>query len=534
MKNGQRRNVWMSVMLCLLMVLGGFSIIGNVSGEGDELDIDDYLFLETGTREKPDDDNWDQGDFVAINMTKNGALSWFGVVYGTEENPNSIMIMCVYIRFLGAAEVYESNGEFIGRYPIPIATIFGQKLHVLFEYKDDGRFTTPLPGVYEENEEYAGNGVFDFKQRDEDPGLWAISDQHESVVKAINLTREWTRSQVVETSDPEDPTTKSWDFSLSAENIDYGIQNEKGEMILTDPDNSLEKLEFTFHISANVSDIDITGVPWYKVTVDSGNHKSIVETEFSHEKDYVGTSVMTDFKFDHLIEGWDFSDGDGIVLINHGFFANLIPEKVEEWLGEQFVDNIKGSGKAEFDALDPTQEDAEMAVVSDGTQNEDEDGDGIVDPKIVTKDRINFKDNWQNIGELTWVSDAQVDGEDAQVKYQVHGGQPFGEEDKDGNQITGFIIQGAYIYPAGSNIYHDPSLVAVALLFNVVDWAINLLPARIVGAQFLIALLAVVILTVLTVVKRRRVRGKSQIQSPPGEGPHNMIPPQPPMLPPGS
>jgi hypothetical protein len=92
MKNSQKKNVWMSVMLVVLMLFGTISFVGNVSGEVEELDIDDYLFLETGTREKPDDDNWDQGDFVAINMTKGGALSWFGVIYGTEENPNGILI----------------------------------------------------------------------------------------------------------------------------------------------------------------------------------------------------------------------------------------------------------------------------------------------------------------------------------------------------------------------------------------------------------------------------------------------------------
>jgi hypothetical protein len=537
MKKVQKKNVWLSVMLCVLMLFGTLGVTGNVAADEEELDIDEYLFLDTGTREKkPNGDNWDQGDFVAINMTKGGALSWFGVIYGTEEDPNGILIFCAYVRFLGAAEVYEANGNFVGRFPIPIVTVFGQKLFILLEYQDDGRFAnTPFPGMWEENSDYADNGVFDFVKREDNPGLWAISDQHETITKAVNLQRAWTRSEeVTEISNVEDPTTKSWEFSLWADDVEYGIENENGEQILTDPENTLEKLEFTFHITADVSEIDITGVPWYEVTVDSGNHKSIIDSKLMKTKDYVGTSVNTDFKFDHLIEGWDYSGGDGTVLINHGFFANLIPAKVEEWLDEEFMKKIKGGGKAVYDGLDPNQEDVESAVIStNATEDPDENGDGIVDAKVVEKDKINFTDNWQKIGELTWVSDVEVDGEDKNVTYQVHGGQPFNETDEEGNEIRGFIIQGGYVYPAGNTIFHDPAVVAIALLFDVVNWAVNLLPGHIVAGQFLIALIAVSLVAVL--VKTRKRKGKATPQTPypqemyPSQGPYQ----GPPMSPPG-
>ena len=515
------------------MLFSTVGVVGSVSGEDEDLDIDDYLFLETGTRDKkPTGDNWDIGDYVAINMTKNGALSWFGVIYGTEEDPNGILIFCVYVRFLGAAEVYEANGNFIGRFPIPIVTVFGQKLFVLFEYKDDGRFTTAIPNYFEDKPEYADNGVFDFVAREDNPGIWAISDQHESVTKAVNLQRAWERSDVIETSNPEDATTKSWDFSIFAEDIEYGIENENGDLILSDPENQLEKLEFTFHVTAHVDEVNITGVPWYEVKVDAGNHKNVIDSKYKSSRDYTGVSVAADFKFDHLIEGWDYSGGDGTVLINHGFFANLIPEKVEEWLDEQFIKNIKGHGNAEFDALDPNQDDVINHVVTNGSEEVDENGDGIVDAKVVDKDVIRFKDNWQEIGELTWVSNAEVDGEDENVTYQVHGGQPFEDTDKEGNSLTGFIIQGAYIYPAGNTIYHDPSLNAIALIFEVIDYALNLLPGYIVGAQFLIALIAVVL--VVGRVKMKIRKGKAQ--SPPvnnvGSGPSPGIG-QPPNFPQG-
>jgi hypothetical protein len=273
-------------------------------------------------------------------------------------------------------------------------------------------------------------------------------------------------------------------------------------------------------------------VPWYKVTVDSGNHESIIKSEFSRSKDYVGTAVNTDFKFDHLIQGWDYSGGDGTVLINHGFFANLIPEKVEEWVSEQFMDDIKGGGKAEYEAFDPTQQDALGAVVTNASEEEDVNGDGIVDAKIVEKDMIRFSDNWQQVGELTWVSDVEVDGKNENVTYQVHGGQPFEDRDKDGNQLTGFIIQGGYIYPAGANIYHDPSLVAIALLFELVP-GLNLLPGNIVGGQLLLALMATVVVGITVVVRKRKEKKNRPTEPSTGEWGATEYN-RPPMHPPGA
>lgn len=521
----------MSVILVLLMLLGTVGATGNViADEEEELNIEKFVEWDNGTRDT--DDAWDQGDFVALNMTENGALSWFGVIYGTEEYPNSILIFCAYVRFLGGTEVYQANGEFVGRYPIPILTVFGQRLAVLFEYEDNGLFTSPFPGMYDPTD-YADNGLFDFVKREDDPGLWAISDAHEPVVKAVNLSRAWSITNVSEIINHADLSTRTWEFSIWAEDVEYGIRNENGDLILGDPGNVVEKLNFTFHVTANVDQVDITGVPWYKVTVDSGNHKNIIDSEFSHDKDYVGHSVTTDFKFDHEITGWDFTDGDGIVLINHAFFANAIPDTVQDWIDEQFVKNIKGNGQAEFDALDPTQEDAQKAVVSNGTEIDDDDGDGIVDPKKVTKDVINFKDNWQKIGELTWISDAEVDGENRNVAYQVHGGQSFEEDNVDDKEFSlkGFIIQGAYVYPAGNNIYHDPSLVAFALLFDI-GWALNLLPGNLVAGQFILSLMAVGIIGALVTVRRRKERKLYEKESQMMDEDNNYIPPQPPPMPP--
>ncbi len=298
---------------------------------------------------------------------------------------------------------------------------------------------------------------------------------------------------------------------------------------MDDPNNKLEELNFTFHITANVDEVDITGVPWYEITVDSGNHKNVIDSKYMTSKDYIGVSVAADFKFDHYIEGWDYSGGDGTVLINHGFFANLIPEKVEEWLGEEFVRNIKGHGNAEYEALDPNQDDIINHVVTNGSEENDENGDGIVDAKVVNKDVIKFKDNWQEIGELTWISNAEVDGEDKNVTYQVHGGQPFEENDSEGNHLTGFIIQGGYIYPAGQNIYHDPSLVAIALLFDI-GYGINLLPENIVGGQFLVALIAAAVGVTIVKLKKRRRKAVGLTKPPIQEG-GELMPPQPPMPP---
>jgi hypothetical protein len=58
-------------------------------------------------------------------------------------------------------------------------------------------------------------------------------------------------------------------------------------------------------------------------------------------------------------------------------------------------------------------------------------------------------------------------------------------------------------------------LVATALLFNVIDWAINLLPGNIVGGQFALSLLAVIVVGTLVTVKKRK--GKSRYRGLPPE-----------------
>ncbi len=498
------RNAKMVVLVAVFMMIASiFSSMPVLADDGD-LDISNYVILETGT--KPISD-WDGGDYVAINMTKNGAYAWFGVIYGNEDNPNGIVIVSAVVRFLGAAEVYETNGNFVSSRPIPILTIFGQKLSFLLEYEDSGEFPSPLgQNVYDYNSDYDGNGMFDFLKNEENPGFWAISDDHEPVNKAIDLRRAWDRSEIVETSIVGEPEVKSWDFSLTSTDIPYGIEQDNGDMVLTSPGDVLEKLEFTFHISANMSEIDVTGVPWYKVTVDSGNHKSIVDSEFMYTKDYSGRSVRSEFKFDHLIEGWDYTTGDGLVLINHGFFANAADDHTINWLEEEFMDDIKGKGKAEYTGLDPTQADVTGAVIENDGTTTDADGDGVADARIVEKEIIKFKDNWQEIGELTWVSNATIDGNESDIHYQVHGGQPF-EGDENNSHFTGFIIQGGYLYPVGERIFHDPAVITNALIFDLA-LRFGLLPNEAVGLQFFLATIGLVGIGSVTFIKKNKEEKK--------------------------
>lgn len=79
-----------------------------------------------------------KGDWVRV---KAGDSS-FGVFYGTQAAAGPIRIFAEYARYLGVAEIYDTDGTLIAKRPVPVRTFFGQSLDRLVEFVDlDGDFT---------------------------------------------------------------------------------------------------------------------------------------------------------------------------------------------------------------------------------------------------------------------------------------------------------------------------------------------------------------------------------------------------------
>ena len=484
-----------SLTLAIVLLIGGMSGIVSAAGEPDPMD---RIKLETGTTNE-----WNGGDYVAINMTDGINYAWFGVIYGTEDHPAPITIVSANLRYLGGAQVVNEDGRTVlNQIPIPVLTAFGQSLFALLEFDDTG-YQVPILGGYG-----ADNGLFDFSG----PTLWSGEGSFEPVYKYVDLSRAWSLSDITTEVDGLNHS-KSFSFSLSAKDVLYA---KVWDPMLgayrngTEADGVVENLEFRFHIDAS-AEVVTKSVPFYKVTIVDGH---VTASEEIAPRNFTATNVQCGIKYDHIIQGWDaYEDASSprLMLENVVAFAMVVPEIVEEWYNAQFVqDNIEGG-------------DGSLEYAAEGSTNVVKEQDDL--PKqsvqVMSNTAISSKDNWERCGSLTWVSNVTVDGSEEQMYYQVHVG------DK-GNLLLGqnanghdghlklLVMLGGYIYPMGMDVAHDPSVFAEA--FQISDKALQTIVA------FMIIGLVVVcsaMLLALMLIRRMNRKGKEKFnyRAPPGYKP---------------
>jgi hypothetical protein len=433
-----------AVVACLLLMTG----IAGVASAETEASALDGISLEQGIAE-----DFDGGEFVAINLSDGTTPAWFGVVYGTEESPAPVTLVGIYVRYLGGAEIRDQNGGMmIPQVPIPVVTVFAQSLVALFEFNDTGY---PLFG----ERIGANNGVFDFLGCRSLQSFNPVS--FEPVYKMLDLRTAWELSDIQEIEDAANGS-KRFDFSLSAENLNYSkiwddqpAENPDGSRAGTEADGVVENVEFRFHVEAQAQDIT-ADVPWYRVTIDDGNN--IIASEEVEPRTYSGTFVSASFKYDHIIDGWDYtaeSETSKLMLENLIFFGTYIPGIVQDWIDAQFINDVDGgTGVVEYE----TEEGQMTAETTDDLPEES---------TILTDNKIVFRDNWERCGLLKWISNVTVDGQERDMYYQIHAGTADEFRGDDNGRVKAIAILGGYIYPAGENIYHDPVFEASSLMLNI-------------------------------------------------------------------
>lgn len=344
----------------------------------------------------------------------------FGVLFGDELHNNSVIVFTSTTRYFGGAELYDTNGNYIGKRGIPVTTICGQRFDFISEFQR----------LYPDQ-------LFSPVER----------------IKAVNLNGTWEFGNLTKKIDNVSRTAELT-FTLSRTNLTYTqISNYSAEGVL-------EKIAFTFHLQLAIETKSVENVPWYKVTVDKSDNNKIISSEFLRYENYRGDVVNGTFKYDHLIDGWDFATnrsalalGTTIVLLNY------VHNKVAEWLHTQY------------------------GYISGSTGNETvaNESNGPSAPKAITRDAIAFRDNWQRIAFFSWVSNVTVDGIEKNLLFQVHAWEPLAFSYANGN-FRGFCVHGAFLYPQGSTIYHEPEMNAEASMFTIQD-----VDARVVLRVFLIA-----------------------------------------------
>ena len=431
--------------LAFALLVAGMAGAGLVSAESD---VDDHVTLEIGETK-----DWGGGEYVALNMTRNETFALFGVLYGTEEFPNHIILISTYAQFLGGAELRDRSGGTMGIVPIPVLTVHAQALGFLVEFRDTG---VPTLGGEMRG---AGNGLFDFERTGtgiDDIDLTAT----EPIYKAIDLKTAWERSEVTEVE--RNDHRKAWEFSLTARNLPYtrvwdgdtGAEGRPG----AEADGALETASFIFHIGVDVTTENVQ-VPWYRVTLGPGGE--VLASEEAGQKLYRGVGLEASFKYDHVLEGWDFTAQDAdsrLMLETFVAFGSFVPDLVQRWIDVEF-----GAGYSD------TLQVAEIETFTGGPQEIANVDDIPDDATLLTKDAVTFRDPWRKNGEVSWVNDVEVDGRRDQMRFQIHAGEAdfdARDENQDGT-FHGAVLIGGYIYPAGASLFHDPAFLVSAVIVEI-------------------------------------------------------------------
>ncbi len=386
--------------------------------------------IEQGTTER-----LGGGDWISVRAGD----ARVGVVYGTAAHPNKLYVFAEYKRFLGGADIYDEQDSFLATRGIPVFTIFGQSFDGFIEFQD--RDANGLINLY----------AFDRNDT-----------SHDLPEKATRLMdRAWTATEpTVETSNGT-----TWvNFTVSTRDVPYEVVWERGMPRRGTPaDGVLDRLAFTFHLKVTVRDVE-GQVPWWKVNVGDGSARTITHVEFLGNRTYSGQAVAMGAKYDHLIEGWDFAlPADRLALLTRAFVGHYVPQAVGQFIHQAWHTEAR----------------------DDGGFRQHENDTYAPDPRLLTRDYVYFDDNWERVGRLVWKSDVVVDGRADTMLFQVQGGERFATY-HHGAAFLGFAIRGAYVYPSGATIEHDPGLEATCELWNLPE-ALNLTPITVLALQVVIA-----------------------------------------------
>ena len=388
------------------------------------------------------------GDWVGVTA---GDAN-FGVLYGTPSNPNRVVIFAEYTRYLGGADVVNQQGQALATRGIPVRTVLAQSLDRFIEFKTLN--TTAGFGLF-------GNDTF--------PTLTTVNVP----VKALNLrTGAWTM------------TNESYElvggtfyvnFTIEAQDLAYTWINPLLPLANGTGDNMLNLVAFTFHLT--VDTVNKTGqVPWYRVTVTDTTPREITNVSFEGNRTVSGAAVQMGAKYDHVIDGWDFTSAtDKLALETYLVFGNFFPDRTVDFIHQAY-------------AQERAEDGANLTLLDNETA-----ADAPAVPHLYTMDKITFDDQFTRVGEFRWTSTVTVDGQPETMLFQVQGGSRIVTSNGE-SAFFGFRIHGAFIYPAGSTIVHDPSMSVesfapnVSAGFNLTPLGILLIQVAVVGVAIIPAL----------------------------------------------
>ncbi|HEY3421330.1 MAG TPA: hypothetical protein VGK23_12335 [Methanomassiliicoccales archaeon] len=378
------------------------------------------------------------GDHFFVRFGSDAA---FGVVWGTQDNPNDIYVVSIVARYLGEAQVYNRQNELIqANHTIKVYTMYAVKLDNLIEYNDSNQ-----DGMLQYHRGYDMMAEI----------MGSNYTSSETMYKMVNLMTAWKSTAVTNTS-AGDSTVFS--FSLSATDQSYTYLGPQANQNVGD--NVLNDLNLTFRLSATNTHVGNATIPRYKLTVASGpfGNRMLYNIQQLDSK-YVSEDVVSyNAKWDKTIQGWDVDPNNtnpAILLEFESLVGNYIPLTAASILEAREYQKI----------IDDLGEDGSASVqTSNGSERLDNKVGDMKGPMDLSTPRMTFGGDKTQIGTFEWVTNVTVDGQAAHAHSQVIAGYPTMVRGWNGEIFTGFVLVGGITYPGGSLIVQDPSVSSQATL----------------------------------------------------------------------
>ncbi len=422
---GRIATVACAMFAVLLMLLGIFAIPSSASAA--PLRLTDRLTTDTGTTT-----DLGGGEYFFVKF---GADAAFGIVWGTETNENNVYFVAIKARYLGMAQVYDGEGNLVAEnQTIKVYTLYAVKLDDMLEFNDSN-----------------DNGVLQGHRIYQNGNFTGDYSHAEAMYKKVDLKTAWDQSPVVyeETDD-----SKSWSFDLTATDLPYvALDNYTGAT----GDDKLNNLTLTFHLEANMVQVDNASLPQWRITVQRGmmgNMMGFYDAQRLENTLISGKMITYHVKWDQSIQGWDFDSANSnpTLLMEFGaIVGNYIPAGVATWMGMAMMTRMNEAGTM-------------TCRDTSGSVNVDDSTGTYSTPRALSQPTLTFGGDRTRIGQFEWVSNVTVDGNQEQLHAQIMGGIPFWAVAMNGAVFAGFGVLGGISYPGGSIIVHDPTFTSEALV----------------------------------------------------------------------
>lgn len=476
-----------AMFVVMLMLLGVFAIPSPASAA--PASLNSKLTTDTGTTT-----DFGGGNYFYVKF---GADAAFGIVWGNNQTANNVYFVAIKARYLGVAQVYDSQGALVAaNHTIKIYTVYAVKLDDMVEFNDSNH-----DGLLQAHRGYQ-NGNFT-------TGIYIPND--EQMFKKVNLKTAWAQSPV---TFKETSGQKTWSFDLAAKNLPYvPLDNYSGPA----GDNKLNNLTLTFHLSANMVQVDNATLPQWRITVQRSGMMmgGMMFTGAQAMPDLVvsGKMIRYHVKWDQAIQGWDYDakNSNPALLMEFGAIVGnyLPPALAVAWMQMSSIRQMNEDGHSTM--MTPT-----------GGMNVDNTTGMMSLPRPLSSPMLTFGGERTRIGAFEWVSNVTVDGNTEQLHSQIMGGVPVRAIGMNGAVFVGFALLGGIAYPGGEMIVHDPTFSSDALV-DVGSKSVSNIPTALFGIALIVVTVVIVAVVLLVVMEGKKPKQRAPqtyertISSQPGE-----------------